>query len=109
MELSANNEPDKIIAVRKDSPLLLVLGEDESFIASDIPAVLSHTREVYLLEDNEFAIITKNGVELRNEEGEEIEKEILSCNMEYRCSRKRWFEDFMLKEIHEQPKAVKIL
>ena len=57
--LFAKNEPDKIIAVRKDSPLIVGLGEDECFIASDIPAVLNHTRKVYLLEDKEFVIITK--------------------------------------------------
>ena len=59
------NEPDKIVAVRKDSPLIVGLGEDEYFIASDIPAVLNHTREVYLLEDKEFVIITKDGVEIK--------------------------------------------
>ena len=66
----AKNEPNKLIAVRKDSPLIVGLGKDESFIASDIPAVLNHTRDVYLLEDKEFAILTPNGVELRNEDGE---------------------------------------
>ncbi len=58
----ANNEPDRIIAVRKDSPLIVGLGENESFIASDIPAVLNHTRDVYLLEDKEFVILTKVGL-----------------------------------------------
>ena len=103
----SKNEPDKIIAVRKDSPLIVGLGEDESFIASDIPAVLNHTREVYLLEDKEFAIITKNGVELRNEEGEKIEKQIYHVTWNIDAAEKGGFEDFMLKEIHEQPKAVK--
>ena len=103
----AKNEPDKIVAVRKDSPLIVGLGKNESFIASDIPAVLNHTREVYLLEDKEFAILTSNGVELRNEDGEKIEKEIYHVTWNIDAAEKGGFEDFMLKEIHEQPRAVK--
>ena len=103
----ANNEPDKIIAVRKDSPLIVGLGENESFIASDIPAVLNHTRDVYLLEDKEFVILTKDGVELRNEDGEKIEKEIYHVTWNVDAAEKGGYEDFMLKEIHEQPKAVR--
>ena len=103
----ANNEPDKIIAVRKDSPLIVGLGEDESFIASDIPAVLNHTRDVYLLEDKEFVILTKDGVELRNEDGEKIEKEVYHVTWNVDAAEKGGYEDFMLKEIHEQPKAVR--
>lgn len=101
------NEPDKVIAVRKDSPLIVGLGEDESFIASDIPAVLNHTRNIYLLEDKEFVILTQKGVEIRNEEGEIIEKEIYHVTWNIDAAEKGGFEDFMLKEIHEQPKAVK--
>jgi glucosamine--fructose-6-phosphate aminotransferase (isomerizing) len=100
----AKNEPNKLIAVRKDSPLIVGLGKDESFIASDIPAVLNHTRDVYLLEDKEFAILTPNGVELRNEDGE---KEIYHVTWNIDAAEKGGFEDFMLKEIHEQPRAVK--
>ena len=103
----ANNEPDKIIAVRKDSPLIVGLGEDESFIASDIPAVLNHTRDVYLLEDKEFVILTKDGVELRTEDGEKIEKEVYHVTWNVDAAEKCGYEDFMLKEIHEQPKAVR--
>ena len=103
----ANNEPDKIIAVRKDSPLIVGLGENESFIASDIPAVLNHTRDVYLLEDKEFVILTKDGVELKNEDGEKIEKEVYHVTWNVDAAEKGGYEDFMLKEIHEQPKAVR--
>ena len=103
----ANNEPDKIIAVRKDSPLIVGLGENESFIASDIPAVLNHTRDVYLLEDKEFVILTKEGVELRNEDGEKIEKEVYHVTWNVDAAEKGGYEDFMLKEIHEQPRAVR--
>ena len=101
------NEPDKLIAVRKDSPLIVGLGEDEFFIASDIPAVLNYTRNVYLLEDKEFVILTKDGVELRTEEGEKIEKEVYHVTWNIDAAEKGGYEDFMLKEIHEQPRAVK--
>ena len=103
----AKNEPDKIVAVRKDSPLIVGIGKNESFIASDIPAVLNHTRDVYLLEDKEFVILTKDGVELLNEEGDKIEKEIYHVTWNVDAAEKGGFEDFMLKEIHEQPRAVK--
>lgn len=103
----ANNEPDKIIAVRKDSPLIVGLGEEESFIASDIPAVLNHTRDVYLLEDKEYVILTKDGVDLRTEDGERIEKEVYHVTWNVDAAEKGGYEDFMLKEIHEQPKAVR--
>ena len=101
------NEPDKIVAVRKDSPLIVGLGKDEYFIASDIPAVINHTREVYLLEDKEFVIITNDGVEIKTEDGEEINKEIYHVTWDVDAAEKGGYEDFMLKEIHEQPKAIK--
>ena len=72
----SNEEPDKLVAVRKDSPLIVGLKDDENFIASDIPAVLNYTRDVYLLEDNEFVVITKEGVKLLDENGNNIDKEI---------------------------------
>lgn len=100
-------EPDKIVAVRKDSPLIVGVGKDEYFIASDIPAVLNHTREVYLLEDKEFVIITNDGVEIKTEDGEEVNKEIYHVTWDVDAAEKGGYEDFMLKEIHEQPKAIK--
>ena len=101
------DEPDKIVAVRKDSPLIVGLGEDEYFIASDIPAVLNHTREVYLLEDKEFVIITNDGVEIKTEDGEKLNKEIFHVTWDVDAAEKGGYEDFMLKEVHEQPKAIK--
>ena len=100
-------EPDKIVAVRKDSPLIVGVGKEEYFIASDIPAVLNHTREVYLLEDKEFVIITNDGVEIKTEDGEEVNKEIYHVTWDVDAAEKGGYEDFMLKEIHEQPKAIK--
>ncbi|MCY6354661.1 glutamine--fructose-6-phosphate transaminase (isomerizing) [Clostridium sp. ZS2-4] len=101
------NEPDKLIAVRKDSPLIVGVGEGESFIASDIPAVLNYTREVYLLEDNEFVLIDENGVTILDENKQKIEKEIYHVTWDADAAEKGGYEHFMLKEIHEQPKAIK--
>ena len=101
------DEPDKLIAVRKECPLIVGLGKGESFIASDIPAVLSYTRDVYLLEDFEIAVIDKNGVKLVDTEGNEIKKDIYHVTWSEDAAEKGGFEDFMLKEIHEQPKAVR--
>lgn len=102
-----SKEPDKLVAVRKDSPLIVGLGKDECFIASDIPAVLNHTRDIYLLEDKEFVVLTKDGVTLLNEMGETISKEVYHVTWNADAAEKGGYEDFMLKEIHEQPKAIK--
>ncbi|WP_027625140.1 glutamine--fructose-6-phosphate transaminase (isomerizing) [Clostridium lundense] len=102
-----NDEPDKIVAVRKDSPMIVGLGEGEYFIASDIPAVLNHTRDIYLLNDKEFVVLTKDGVKLYSEEREEIEREIYHVTWNADAAEKGGYEDFMLKEIHEQPKVIK--
>ncbi len=101
------NEPDKLIAVRKDSPLIVGVGEGESFIASDIPAVLNYTREVYLLEDNEFVLIDEKGVTILDENKQKIDKEIYHVTWDADAAEKGGYEHFMLKEIHEQPKAIK--
>ncbi|MFA6939507.1 MAG: glutamine--fructose-6-phosphate transaminase (isomerizing) [Clostridiaceae bacterium] len=100
-------EPDKLVAVRKDSPLIVGIGKGESFIASDIPAILNHTREIYLLNDKEFVILTKDGVQLFSEYGEKIEKEIYHVTWNADAAEKGGFEHFMLKEIYEQPKAIR--
>ena len=101
------SEPDKLIAVRKDSPLIVGLGEDEYFIASDIPAVINKTRNVYLLEDKEFVKITSNGVEILDAKGNKIDKEIYKVTWNQDAAEKGGFDSFMMKEIHEQPKAIK--
>ena len=74
IEAICGSEEDKLVAVRKDSPLIVGVGEGETFIASDIPAVISYTRDVYLLEDNEFIVVDQNGVKIMNEDGTEIDK-----------------------------------
>ena len=101
------DDPDKIVAVRKDSPLIVGLGKDETFIASDIPAVINYTRDVYLLEDNEFVLITKNETEILNSDGSKIDKEVYHVTWSADAAEKGGYDSFMMKEIHEQPKAVR--
>lgn len=103
----SENEPDKIVAVRKDSPLIVGVGENEGFIASDIPAVLNHTRDVYLLEDNEYVVITRTGIEILTAKKEKIDKQIFHVTWDVDAAEKGGYEHFMLKEIYEQPKAIK--
>ncbi len=98
--------PDTIIAVRKDSPLIIGKGDGENFIASDIPALLSYTRDVYFLEDDEFAIITRNDVSFFGIDGMTIEKELHKVTFSENAAQKDGYDHFMLKEIHEQPKAI---
>ena len=103
----SGQEPDKIVAVRKDSPLIVGIGQGETFIASDIPAVLNYTRDIYLLEDNEFVVLTNEGVEVFEANGDKIKKEIYKVTWNEDEAEKGGYDSFMLKEIHEQPKAIK--
>ena len=102
----SSNEPDKLIAVRKDSPLIVGVGDGENYIASDIPAILSETKDVYLLEDNEFAVLTKDSVSIYDKDGNNVDKEIYKVTFSESASQKGGYEHFMLKEIHEQPHAI---
>lgn len=98
--------PDRLIAARKDSPLIIGLGKDENFIASDVPAVLEHTREVYFLEQKQMAVLYADHVDLFNEEGSKIVKEPYHVDWDISSAEKNGYAHFMLKEIHEQPKAL---
>lgn len=100
-------EPDKLVAVRKDSPLIIGVGDGENFIASDIPAILNHTRDVYLLNDKEFVILTREGVKIVNQDNEVINKDIFHVTWNADAAEKGGYEHFMIKEIHEQPKAIR--
>jgi glucosamine--fructose-6-phosphate aminotransferase (isomerizing) len=103
----SGEEPDKLIAVRKDSPLIIGLGKDETFIASDIPAVISYTRDIYLLEDKEFVLITKDGAKILSADGTEIKKDVFKVTWNEDAAEKGGYDSFMLKEINEQPKAIR--
>ena len=103
----SQNHPDELIAVKKDSPLIIGLSESGNYIASDIPAVLKHTRNIYILEDGEIARITKNNVTVYNHNLEEITKEVVHITWDISSAEKNGYEHFMMKEIHEQPKALR--
>jgi glucosamine--fructose-6-phosphate aminotransferase (isomerizing) len=98
-------EPDKLVAVRLASPLIIGVGDGENFIGSDIPAILEYTRDVYILQDGEMAVLTREGVELRTLEGNYITRELFHVNWDIITAEKAGYAHFMLKEIHEQPKA----
>lgn len=99
--------PDRIYAVRKDSPLIIGLGQDGNFIASDVPAILKYTRNYYLLEHNEIATLTKESVEICDIHRNPVEKEVQVADWDLDAAEKGGYEHFMLKEINEQPTAIK--
>ena len=99
----SSEHPDEIIAVRKDSPLIVGLGDGENYIASDIPAILKYTKNVYLIDDNEIAVLKKSGVTLYNTDKEVIEKEVFEVNWDIQSAEKGGYEHFMFKEIMEEP------
>lgn len=98
-------EPNKIVAARKDSPLIIGLGEKENFIASDIPAILNHTRNVYLIEDGEVVVLTEERVTVLDKDNCPVEREIFYVEWDAEAAEKGGYEHFMLKEIMEQPEA----
>ncbi|SHH96483.1 glutamine--fructose-6-phosphate transaminase (isomerizing) [Sporanaerobacter acetigenes] len=101
------DEKDKLIAVRKDSPLIIGLGEGENFIASDIPAVIDWTKDIYILENGEMAEITKDHVSIMDFEGNPIQKKVYKVTWDIDEAKKGGYDHFMIKEIFEQPKAIK--
>jgi glucosamine--fructose-6-phosphate aminotransferase (isomerizing) len=98
-------EPDKLVAVRMASPLIIGVGEGENFIGSDIPAILQYTRNVYILNDGEMAVLTKDSVVLMTFEGNFISRQMLHVDWDMLAAEKAGFDHYMLKEIHEQPRA----
>ena len=99
--------PDMLICTKQDNPLIIGLGEGENFIASDIPAIISRTRRTYILSDGELAIVRKDSIEVTNRAGEPVQKKVFEVTWNAEAAEKGGYEHFMLKEIHEQPKAVR--
>ncbi len=101
------DEPEKIVGARKDSPLIAGLGKGENFIASDIPAILEYTREIIVLNHGEMVTITEDDVTVTDLEGRRIEKDVYPVTWNAEAAEKSGYPHFMLKEIHEQPRAIK--
>ena len=101
------DRPEEMFAVRKDSPLIVGVSETGKFIASDVPAILKQTRDVYYLENGEIVRLTRNEVNFYNSDLEPIQKEMKTVEWDITAAEKGGYEHFMLKEIHEQPKAVR--
>ncbi|MEE9523778.1 MAG: glutamine--fructose-6-phosphate transaminase (isomerizing) [Thermodesulfovibrionales bacterium] len=102
----SENSPGKIICARKDSPLVLGVGDEEYFVASDVPAFLGHCRNVIFLENDEMAVLSSDGIEVRDAEGNQIFREAVTINWTPSMAEKGGFKHFMLKEIYEQPRAI---
>lgn len=100
------DHPNTIIATRKDSPLVVGLGEGENFIASDVPALLQHTRRVLRLQERELAVVTPAGVQIYDRQGDPVSREVETITWDVASAEKGGYEHFMIKEIMEQPKAI---
>lgn len=107
MVVMCKEESDRLVCARKDSPLIIGLGEGENFIASDVPAVLNHTRKIYILEDGECAVITASSVEICSADSTVLKKEVQEITWDAVAAEKGGFQHFMLKEIMEQPRSLR--
>ena len=99
--------PGEIYAARKDSPMIIGVSDGESYLASDVPAILKYTRKVYYIGNMELARLTPEGATFYNLDGDEIQKDLVEIGWSAEAAEKAGFEHFMMKEIHEQPKAVR--
>ena len=107
LEVISSLYPNNMIVVRKDSPLVIGTCEDEKYLSSDIPAILSYTRDFYLLNDLEFVLLTNNSAKFYDKDLNEIKKETQNIEWNASAAEKDGFDDFMLKEIYEQPTAIR--
>ncbi|MCL1912942.1 MAG: glutamine--fructose-6-phosphate transaminase (isomerizing) [Eubacteriaceae bacterium] len=104
--ICAANEPGKIVAVKKDNPLIIGIGENENFVASDVPAIIEHTRQIYTLSQGTIALVTADSVELFDEDLNPITAQVEQVTWSAEAATKAGYEHFMLKEIYEQPDAL---
>ncbi|MGQ9698766.1 MAG: glutamine--fructose-6-phosphate transaminase (isomerizing), partial [Armatimonadota bacterium] len=107
LALVSRYSPDRVLVARSQSPLIIGLGEGENFIASDIPALVSYTRDVVILEDGDMGVVCKDAVRLSRFDGTSIDRPALRVTWDISAAEKGGYEHFMLKEIHEQPDAVR--
>ena len=103
----SQDNPDELVAVRKDSPLIVGLGEGENYIASDVPAILNKTRDIYRLNDREIVVLRRDSVKIYNMDKELVSKEVCHIDWDVSAAEKGGYEHFMAKEIMEQPKVLR--
>jgi len=107
IEVICNDYPNQMIVARKDSPLVIGTGNNENYIASDIPAILSYTKDFYLLDDGDIAVLTTRNISFYNSNLEKIEKDLKNIEWDASASEKAGFADYMLKEVYEQPRSIR--